>query len=119
LQQRAAFVDHTYRTREIMKVFRDEETGDFEQPDVFHDLGMRTVANVLELDFLHPAEWPGNLIQGRHQVSILSTMLQLHPSVVGWYCKRMEEQGIVELEGDSVKLTDVTRQQMVDALEDV
>ena len=36
LQRRAAFVDHTYRTCEILAALRDPSTGDFEQPNTFH-----------------------------------------------------------------------------------
>ena len=65
LQRRAAFVDHTYRTCEILAALRDPDTGDFEQPNAFHTFAVKTIASILELDARHPEEWPGNVISRR------------------------------------------------------
>ena len=105
LQKRAAFVDHTYRTCEILAALRDPETGDFEQPNTFHKFAVQTIANVLELDARHPDEWPGNVINGEHRVSVLSTFFQLHPEVVKWYGRLLEESGVIEdFDGEILKL---------------
>lgn len=112
LQKRAAFVDHTYHTGEILAVLRDEDQGDFEQPNKFHSFAVRTIANVLELDARHPSEWPANIIQGQHQTSILATMLQLHPEVVKWYGKLLEGEGIIDFDGETMSLTAGTLSEM-------
>ena len=106
LQRRAAFVDHTYRTCEILAALRDPETGDFEQPNAFHKFAVQTIANILELDARHPEEWPGNVINGEHRVSVLSTLFQLHPEVVKWYGRLLEESGVIEdFDGEILKLS--------------
>lgn len=118
LQRRAAWVDHTYRTSEMLYHLRDETTGDFEQSNDYHILAMNSLAYVLELDALHPEEWPATIISGQHQASIMSTMLQLHPDVVRWYGQMMERAGVIEFDGETMRLTDSRYQEMVDALED-
>ena len=105
LQRRAAFVDHTYRTCEILAALRDPETGDFEQPNAFHEFAVKTIASILELDARHPEEWPGNVISGEHRVSVLSTLFQLHPEVVKWYGRMLEESGVIEdFDGEILRL---------------
>ena len=106
LQRRAAFVDHTYRTCEILAALRDPETGDFEQPNTFHKFAVKTIANILELDARHPKEWPGNVINGEHRVSVLATLFQLHPEVVKWYGRLLEESGVIDdFDGEILKLS--------------
>ena len=106
LQRRAAFVDHTYRTCEILAALRDVDTGDFEQSNTFHRFAVQTIANILELDARHPDEWPGNVISGEHRVSVLSTLFQLHPEVVKWYGRMLEESGVIEdFDGEILKLS--------------
>jgi hypothetical protein len=95
LQRRAAFVDHTYRTCEILAALRDPDTGDFEQPNAFHKFAVKTIGNLLELDARHPDEWPGNVLSGEHRVSVLATLFQLHPEVVKWYGRLLEESGVI------------------------
>jgi hypothetical protein len=105
LQRRAAFVDHTYRTCEILSALRDPETGDFEQPNAFHQFAVKTIAGLLELDARHPEEWPGNVISGEHRVSVLSTLFQLHPEVVKWYGRLLEETGVIaDFDGEVLRL---------------
>jgi hypothetical protein len=105
LQRRAAFVGHKYRTGEILTALRDPETGDFEQPNSFHSFAVKTICSILELDARHPAEWPGNVISGQHRVSVLSTLFQLHPEVVKWYGRLLEESGVIEdFDGEVLKL---------------
>ncbi len=105
LQRRAAFVDHTYRTCEILAALRDPETGDFEQPNAFHKFAVKTIGNLLELDARHPDEWPGNVLSGEHRVSVLSTLFQLHPEVVKWYGRMLEESEVIEeFDGEILKL---------------
>jgi hypothetical protein len=105
LQKRAAFVDHKYRTCEILAALRDPETGDFEQPGTFHTFAVKTIGNILELDARHPEEWPGNVISGEHRVSVLATLFQLHPEVVRWYGRLLEESGVIEeFDGESLRL---------------
>ncbi len=106
LQRRAAFVDHTYRTCEILAALRDPDTGDFEQSNAFHEFAVKTIANILELDARHPDEWPGNVISGEHRVSVLSTFFQLHPEVVKWYGRLLEESGVIEgFDGEVLRLS--------------
>lgn len=105
LQRRAAYVGYTYRTGEVLSALRDPETGDFEQPNVFHETAVKTVASILELDAKHPQEWPGNTINGEHRVSILATMFQLHPEVVKWYGTMLEDAGVItDFDGETLKL---------------
>ena len=105
LQRRAAFVDHKYRTGEILAALRDPGTGDFEQSNAFHQFAVKTIANILELDARHPKEWPGNVINGEHRASVLSTLFQLHPEVVKWYGRLLEESGVIEdFDGEILKL---------------
>jgi hypothetical protein len=105
LQKRAAFVDHKYRTGEILAALRDPGTGDFEQPNAFHKFAVKTIGNILELDARHPKEWPGNVINGEHRVSVLATLFQLHPEVVKWYGRLLEESGVIEdFDGEILKL---------------
>jgi hypothetical protein len=105
LQRRAAFVDHTYRTCEILAALRDPGTGDFEQSGAFHTFAVKTIASILELDARHPDEWPGNVIHGEHRVSVLATLFQLHPEVVKWYGRLLEESGVVEdFDGEILRL---------------
>ena len=66
LQRRAAFVDHTYRTGEILTALRDPEAGDFEQSNTFHKFAVKTIGDILELDARHPKEWPGNVLSLIH-----------------------------------------------------
>jgi hypothetical protein len=109
LQRRAAFVDHKYRTCEILAALRDPETGDFEQPNTFHKFAVKTIANILELDARHPKEWPGNVINGEHRVSVLATLFQLHPEVVKWYGRLLEESGVIDdFDGEILKLSPET-----------
>jgi hypothetical protein len=105
LQRRAAFVDHTYRTCEVLAALRDPETGDFEQSNTFHEFAVKTIASILELDARHPEEWPGNVLSGEHRVSVLSTLFQLHPEVVKWYGRLLEESRVIEdFDGEILKL---------------
>jgi len=105
LQRRAAFVDHTYRTCEVLAALRDPDTGDFEQPSTFHQLAVRTIATILELDARHPEEWPGNVISGEHRVSVLSTLFQLHPEVVKWYGRLLFDSSVIEaFDGEILRL---------------
>ncbi len=105
LQRRAAFVDHKYRTCEILAALRDPDTGDFEQPNAFHHFAVKTIGNLLELDAKHPREWPGNVINGEHRVSVLATLFQLHPEVVKWYGRLLEEGGVIEdFDGEILRL---------------
>ena len=109
LQRRAAFVDHTYRTCEILAALRDHETGDFEQSNAFHEFAVKTIANILELDARHPDEWPANVISGEHRVSVLATLFQLHPEVVKWYGRMLEESGVIEdFDGEVLRLSPET-----------
>jgi len=106
LQRRAAFVDHKYRTGEILAALRDPETGDFEQSNAFHRFAVKTIGSILELDARHPKEWPGNVINGEHRVSVLSTLFQLHPEVVKWYGRLLEESGVIDdFDGEILKLS--------------
>jgi hypothetical protein len=106
LQRRAAFVDHTYRTCEILAALRDPSTGDFEQSNAFHEFAVKTIASILELDARHPEEWPGNVISGEHRVSVLATLFQLHPEVVKWYGRMLEESGVIEdFDGEILRLS--------------
>ena len=106
LQRRAAFVDHTYRTGEILAALRDPDTGDFEQSNAFHKFAVKTIGSILELDARHPTEWPGNVINGEHRVSVLSTLFQLHPEVVKWYGRLLEESHVIEeFDGEILKLS--------------
>ena len=85
---------------------QDPETGDFEQSSAFHKFVVKTIANILELDARHPEEWPGNVINGEHRVSVLSTLFQLHPEVVKWYGRLLEESGVIEdFDGEILKLS--------------
>ncbi len=105
LQRRAAYVDHTYRTGEILAALRDPETGDFEQSNSFHKFAVKSIGSLLDLDARHPEEWPANVINGEHRVSVLSTLFQLHPEVVKWYGRMLEEEGIIsDFDGESLKL---------------
>jgi hypothetical protein len=105
LQRRAAFVDHKYRTGEILAALRDPDTGDFEQSNAFHNFAVKTIASILELDARHPKEWPGNVINGEHRASVLSTLFQLHPEVVKWYGRLLEESGVIDdFDGEILKL---------------
>lgn len=105
LQRRAAFVAHKYRTGEILAALRDPDAGDFEQPNAFHTFAVKTIGNILELDVRHPREWPGNVINGEHRVSVLATLFQLHPEVVKWYGRLLEEAGVIEdFDGEILKL---------------
>ena len=106
LQRRAAFVDHKYRTGEILAALRDPDTGDFEQSSAFHAFAVKTIASILELDARHPKEWPGNVINGEHRVSVLSTLFQLHPEVVKWYGRLLEASGVIgDFDGEILKLS--------------
>ena len=72
----------------------------------FHKFAVQTIANILELDARHPEEWPGNVITGEHRVSVLSTLFQLHPEVVKWYGRLLEESGVIEdFDGEILKLS--------------
>jgi len=105
LQRRAAFVAFTYRTGEILEALRDPETGDFEQSNTFHKFAVKTIGDLLELDARHPKEWPGNVINGEHRVSVLATLFQLHPEVVRWYGRLLEESGVIaDFDGESLRL---------------
>jgi len=105
LQRRAAFVDHKYRTCEILSALRDPDAGDFEQSNAFHTFAVKTIGTILELDARHPKEWPGNVINGEHRVSVLATLFQLHPEVVKWYGRMLEESGVIEdFDGEILKL---------------
>lgn len=105
LQRRAAFVAFTYRTSEILAALRDPETGDFEQSNTFHKFAVKTIGDLLELDARHPKEWPGNVINGEHRVSVLATLFQLHPEVVRWYGRLLEESGVIsDFDGESLRL---------------
>ena len=109
LQRRAAFVDHKYRTGEILAALRDPEAGDFEQSNTFHKFAVKTIGSILELDARHPKEWPGNVITGEHRVSVLSTLFQLHPEVVKWYGRLLEASGVIEdFDGEILKLSPET-----------
>ena len=109
LQRRAAFVDYKYRTGEILAALRDPDTGDFEQSNTFHKFAIKTIGNILELDARHPKEWPGNVINGEHRVSVLATLFQLHPEVVKWYGRLLEESGVIEnFDGEILKLSPET-----------
>ena len=106
LQRRAAFVDHKYRTGEILAALRDPDAGDFEQSSAFHTFAVKTIASILELNARHPKEWPGNVINGEHRVSVLSTLFQLHPEVVKWYGRLLEESGVIgDFDGEILKLS--------------
>jgi len=106
LQRRAAFVAHKYRTGEILAALRDPEAGDFEQSNAFHKFAVKTIGSILELDARHPTEWPGNVINGEHRVSVLSTLFQLHPEVVKWYGRLLQESGVIEdFDGEILKLS--------------
>ena len=106
LQRRAAFVDHTYRTGEILAALRDPDTGDFEQSNTFHKFAVKTIGDLLELDAKHPKEWPANVMNGEHRVSVLATLFQLHPEVVKWYGRLLEESGVIEdFAGEILKLS--------------
>ena len=66
---------------------------------------MKTIGNILELDARHPKEWPGNVINGEHRASVLATLFQLHPEVVKWYGRLLEESGVIEdFDGEILKL---------------
>lgn len=105
LHRRAAYVDYTYKTGEVLSALRRTETGDFEQSDTFHKFAVKTMANILELDARHPDEWPANVINGEHRVSIIATMFQLHPEVIKWYGRLLEEEGvIVDFDGETLRL---------------
>jgi len=42
---------------------------------------------------------------GEHRVSVLSTLFQLHPEVVKWYGRLLEESGVIEdFDGEILKL---------------
>ena len=57
----------------------DTGTGDFEQSNAFHQFAVKTIASILELDARHPKEWPGNVINGEHRASVLSTLSSCTP----------------------------------------
>ena len=105
LQRRGAYVDYKYKTTEILSALRNPNEGDFGQPNEFHRFALKSIGNLLELDIRHPNEWPANIIGGQHQVSIVSTMFQLHPEVVKWYGSMLEEEGyITDYDGETLKL---------------
>lgn len=106
LQRRAAFVNHTYRTGEILEALRDPNTGDFEQSNTFHKFAVKTIGNLLDLDARHPREWPANVISGEHRASVLATLFQLHPEVVKWYGRLLEESGVItDFDGERLILS--------------
>ena len=78
-------------------------------PNVFHKFAVQTIASILELDARHPEEWPGNVINGEHRVSVLATLFQLHPEVVKWYGRLLEESGVIEdFDGEILRLSPET-----------
>ncbi|MBA3757959.1 hypothetical protein H0X09_03830 [Candidatus Saccharibacteria bacterium] len=112
LQRRAAYVDYTYRTTEVLDALRDPTAGDFEQSNTFHKVAVKTIANIIELDIRHPEEWPANVINGQHQASILATLLQVNPEVVKWYGRFLEEKGIVVFDGETLTPSDDLREEL-------
>ena len=48
----------------------------------------------------------GNVISGEHRVSVLATLFQLHPEVVKWYGRMLEESGVIEdFDGEILRLS--------------
>ena len=84
--------------------FRDTETGDFEQPITYHWMALESIKALMKLDAEHPAEWPANLKNGEHSVSVMATMLQLNPEVVKWYGRNLEQEGIIsDFDGETLR----------------
>ena len=45
------------------------------------------------------------MISGEHRVSVLSTLFQLHPEVVKWYGRLLEDSGVIEdFDGEILRL---------------
>ena len=45
------------------------------------------------------------MINGEHRVSVLATLFQLHPEVVKWYGRLLEESGVIEgFDGEILRL---------------
>jgi hypothetical protein len=45
------------------------------------------------------------VISGEHRVSVLATLFQLHPEVVKWYGRMLEESGVIEdFDGEVLRL---------------
>ena len=45
------------------------------------------------------------MISGEHRVSVLATLFQLHPEVVKWYGRMLEESGVIEdFDGEVLRL---------------
>lgn len=104
LNKRAWLVNATYMIDEVRSPFFQPELDDLGQTNAYHNLGVRTIAYLLEYDARHPEGWVANVMSGEHTASLLGLVLQQQPAVVRWYAELLQQEEVIDFDGETLRL---------------
>lgn|GEM_PF-4398932 len=62
----------------------------------------RLILRLLRADREYPQSWPANVLQGEHQIFLLSMILQEHPVEVKCHVDQLVDEGKVDFQDDEI-----------------
>lgn len=82
----------------------DEEAIDLRPNHLGQELIAKTIANILEIDKLHPQRWMANRVSGLHDIAILAAIVRQGTAAVMPLLEDLEQIGMVKMKDSTVRL---------------
>ncbi|MBX4201652.1 hypothetical protein KW803_02025 [Candidatus Saccharibacteria bacterium] len=119
LNKRAWQISATYGAEDILRTIPDlpEEAllGYEHGHEIFgREFSLRALSSILDHDFRHPDSWVANVIDGEHQASLMALIFQQDPAEIHQVAEILERGGVVEIDGDTIMLTEEEKQKIRD-----
>jgi hypothetical protein len=107
LTQRAGELATRNRIQDVLGTYTlfDEEEQDFRLTGLGQELTIRAIAQLMEVDKLHPETWVANRVSGLHEVGLLAAFVGYGTEEIMPLLEMMEQGNIINISGDEVKLT--------------
>jgi len=106
LEERAHFVDRTYRLHDTIKSYDDEALEDYEKSSEYHDIVLGTMEDILLWDRRQPQLWLANVMSGQHSAHLMGEILRQPVESVRLYADILQLNGKIEFDGETMRLTD-------------
>lgn len=88
-----------------MSQIYDQDRPAYEQSSVTQHFVIRSMVYLLEHDYRHPESWMANVESGWNLINLMANVMQIRPEDTRWYAGLLQEQKMVETDGQVIALT--------------
>lgn len=104
LRKRAHLVNATYGMDNILSLIYDQDRPAHEQSSATQHFVIRSILYLLEHDYRHPESWIANVESGWDLINLMANVMQLRPEDVRWYAELLQEEKMVQTDGQVIVL---------------